>query len=58
MGQGDPLRQYQAGIEHVSEHISKKPAPRLIRGGSRVSEKIMLNKKLDFDPIHSNRIKT
>jgi hypothetical protein len=31
--------------------IPKKPAPDLIRGGSRFSEKIMLKQKLDFDPI-------
>jgi len=36
--------------------IPKKPAPDLIRGGNRFSEKIMLNKKLDHDPIQSNRI--
>jgi hypothetical protein len=31
--------------------IPKKPAPDLIRGGTRFSEKIMLNEKLDRDPI-------
>jgi len=37
--------------------IPKKPAPDLIRGGYRFSEKIMLNRnKLDRDPIQLNRI--
>jgi hypothetical protein len=33
--------------------IPKKPAPDLIRGANRFSDKIMLKKKnLDDDPIH------
>jgi len=27
------------------------------KSGSRISEKIMLKQKLDFDPIHFDRIK-
>jgi hypothetical protein len=37
--------------------IPKKPAPDLIRGGNRFSEKIMLKQKVRLDPIRSNRIK-
>jgi hypothetical protein len=37
--------------------MPKKPAPDLIRGGYRFSDKIMLKTmKLDLDPIQSNWI--
>jgi hypothetical protein len=36
--------------------IRKKPAPHLMRGGSRFSEKIMLNKEMNHDAIPLNRI--
>jgi len=40
----------------LPEHDPEKPAPDLIRGGNRFSEKIML-KNEDLDPTQSNRIK-
>jgi hypothetical protein len=36
--------------------IRKKPAPDLIRGGNRLSEKIMCNQKLERQSIRSEAI--
>ncbi len=36
--------------------IPKKPAPDLIRGGIRFSDKIMLKEALESDPLQSKRI--
>jgi hypothetical protein len=52
-----PKRQAYVSKAQRPSMMPKKPAPDLIRGGTRLSDEIMLKtKNLDHDPIRLNRI--